>query len=74
MPVVSEVGLRIGEGKRPTDFLYDPGRSNDDALLRVARVAFCCSLRVMVASLARIAATWLRYHKNICPVNQKCHL
>ena len=71
--VVSEVGLGIGEGKSPEDFLYDPGESSDDASLRVARVAFCCSLCVMVASLARFAATWLRHHKSICPVNQKCH-
>jgi hypothetical protein len=71
--VVSEVGLGIGEGKSPEDFLYDPDESSDDASLRVARVAFCCSLCVMVASLARFAATWHRHHKSICPVNQKCH-
>ena len=30
VPVVSEVGLGIGEGKKPEDLLYDPGFSSDD--------------------------------------------
>lgn len=71
--VVSEVGLGIGEGKRPADFLYDPDATDGDALLRCARIAFGCSLCAMVASLARLAATWFRYHKSICIVNSKCH-
>ena len=29
--VISEVGLGIGEGKKPEDFLYDPGESSDDS-------------------------------------------
>ena len=28
--VISEVGLGIGEGKKPEDFLYDPDASSDD--------------------------------------------
>ena len=29
--VISEVGLGIGEGKKPEDFLYDPDASSDDS-------------------------------------------
>ena len=29
--VISEVGLGIGEGKKPEDFLHDPNASSDDS-------------------------------------------
>lgn len=71
--VVSEVGLGMGEGRKPEDFTYDPFEGDDDARLRVARIAFCCSLCAMVASLARYAAISLRYHRTMCPMNSKSH-
>jgi hypothetical protein len=69
--VISEVGLGMGEGRKPEDFLYDPHVSGNNAFLLVARIAFCCSLCAMVASLARFAATSRRGHRSICLVNSK---
>ena len=71
--VVSEVGLGLGEGRKPEDFLYDPFKGGDNALSRVARIAFYCSLCAMVASLARFAAISIRHHGSIRPIYSKSH-
>ena len=74
--VVSEVGLGIGEGKKPEDFLYDPNAdaSNEKFWLPIARGSFCCSLIVMVISLIRLIKPWFQSHQGIiCSLNPKSH-
>ena len=74
--VVSEVGLGIGEGKKPEDFLYDPNAdaSNEKFWLPIARGSFCCSLIVMVISLIRLIKPRFQSHQGIiCSLNPKSH-
>ena len=74
--VISEVGLGIGEGKKPEDFLYDPNAdaSNEKFWLPIARGSFCCSLIVMVISLIRLIKPRFQSHQGIiCSLNPKSH-
>jgi hypothetical protein len=73
MSVVSEVDLRIGEGKRPEDFLYDPGESSDDTLLRVALVELFCCLPLWCGISCTFRGDLACLSQEHCPVNQKCH-
>lgn len=63
--VVSEVGLGIGEGKKPEDFLYDPnGNASDEEFwISIARGSFCFSLILMVISLVRLIRPWFQSHQ-----------
>jgi hypothetical protein len=76
--VVSEVGLGMGEGKKPEDFLYDPNYAarNEEFWLQFARGSFFCSLVIMVFSLVRlIRPSWFQSHQgnNICTLHPKRH-
>ena len=63
--VVLEVFLCIGKERRLEDFLYDPDKGSDVALLCVAHITFCFLLFVMVASRVHFETTWFCYQEHL---------
>ena len=63
--VVLKLCLCIGKERRLEDFLYDPDKGGDVALLCVAHITLCFLLCVMVTSLVHFATTWFCYQEHL---------